>query len=174
MKKLFLIFLSANLFFTTNIYAQDQSWQVTSNKTLTIATNYNQYLNNNQIDDAMKLVDKNVIFVDYTWSGEEVIGKEKLRDIYSASANTIHNPKLDVKKILTSRGTVVIHAVLSGEMDLIENSPVDKRFRGAADIIRVITVKNGKIIRHIDLMDYDSFMPKIAFQREKLVAELTK
>ena len=148
--------------------AQPVPWQSTPAEIVALAHQYNQYLNDNNIDEAMKLVAKDVIFVDFTWDGNEVTGRKNLRQIFSANSNSIHNSTLDVRRVMTSRGTVVIHAILSGDMDLVENGSAEDRMHGITDIIRIFTFKNGKIIRHIDLLDYDRFMPEIALRTANL------
>jgi len=168
MLKLFSIVVLCTTFNLVAADAKPKPWQVTSKATIAIAKNYHQYLLNNQVDKAMELVADDVVFTDYTWGSDETKGREKLRAIYSGSSSTIHNFSSIERFVMTSRGTVVIVSTISGDMDLLENAKAEQRFHGLSDMIRVITIKDGKIVRHIDLLNYDDFIPQFAKAREQL------
>lgn len=156
----------ASLSSSFSVTAATPTWQTTSAQTLELAKQYNQYLIDNNTEKAMAMAAPGLVFSDPTW-GIYDQNKATAKASYSASTARYHNITYDIRNIMSSRGTVVIHMIGSADIDPIGVKDPAKRVHIMADLIRVITIKEGKVIRHTDLSDYDKIMPKLESAAQK-------
>ena len=161
-KLLVSFFLFTQIPFSQLAFAEDNGWKVTAEADIALARKYSKMMSNNQVKQAMKLVADNVIFADYTWGDDsEIVGKDKLYQAYSSGSNGLHNVLVDERLMFAGRGTVVFHYIFSADSDLGENTKPASRLHGMMDMVQVLTIKNGKIVRHLDFADYDRVMPML-------------
>ncbi|MDF2179372.1 nuclear transport factor 2 family protein [Aliiglaciecola sp. CAU 1673] len=146
--------------FVTSTLVQAGGWPETTAEQREVALTYNHLLNIQQVEQAMALVDENVRFSDPTW-GVHNQNKTHLATAYSSMSGSYHNMQFDIRKVSSSKGTLVIHMIGSADVDLSPDASADQRVHLFADFIRVLEVKDGKIVRHLDLSDYDKFMPSL-------------
>jgi len=156
-------------FGVTLAVSANEGWQVTSDDDIKLARLYNSLMEQNKIKEAVELTDDKIEFVDYTWGEESrVVGKPGLLKAYSSGQTSLHNLQTDERLMFSGRGTVVFHMIFSADLELAGGKSAEDRMHGVMDFIRVLTIKNGKIFRHLDFADYDKVMPMM----EKKTAEL--
>ena len=100
------------------------------------------------------MVGEDIVFEDPTWSPQQTKGRQNVLNLYRG--DTTGAPKLSryTAETFESNGTVVLSAVYYVEIEA-ETKPgttalVPVMGRG----LKVITFKDGSIVRHIDLADY--------------------
>ena len=128
---------------------------------LQLARGYFQHLDHQQFAEARGLMADSIVFEDPTWGGAAVTDPDEVIELYSNTAG-FTNVVLDERMAFVSNGTAVIHYVASLDYLPTEDSPVDAPVPVIADLVRVATVENGKIVRHIDLAAYSRLREAIA------------
>ena len=127
-----------------------------------IARSYFGHLDNQRFDEARRLLSDAVEFEDPTWGAAAVTGPDAVIDAYSNTAG-FSNILIEERLAFASRGTAVVHYVVSLSFVPPEDSPVKTPVPVIADLVRMATVEDGKIVRHIDLAHYPAL--EAALQR---------
>lgn len=156
-----LLMISALLFICClPIDAKENSgWDATSDLEIKLAIKYNNLLNTRRIQEAMSLVASDATFSDPTW-GVFNQNKQTLNNAYSMSMESYKNTQYEIRNVTSGRGTVVIHMIASSDVDRGNSSP-NGHVHIVTDFIRVLSIKEDKIFQHIDLVNYDKFMPSL-------------
>lgn len=127
-----------------------------------IARSYFGHLDNQRFDEARVLLSDAVEFEDPTWGAAAVTGPDAVIDAYSNTAG-FSNILIEERLAFASRGTAVLHYVVSLSFMPPEDSPVKTPVPVIADLVRMATVEDGKVVRHIDLAHYPAL--EAALQR---------
>ncbi len=128
---------------------------------LQLARGYFQHLDHQQFVEARGLMADSIVFEDPTWGGTAVTDPDEVIKLYSNTAG-FTNVLLDERMAFVSNGTAVIHYVASLDYLPTEDSPINAPVPVIADLVRVATVENGKIVRHIDLAAYSRLQEALA------------
>lgn len=118
-----------------------------------VARSYFGHMDTQRFDAARRLLSDTVEFEDPTWGGAPLIGPDAVIDAYSNTAG-FSNVLIEERLAFASRGTAVFHYVVSLSFTPPEDSPVKAPVPVIADLVRMATVENGKIVRHMDLAHY--------------------
>ena len=120
---------------------------------LELARSYFQHLDNQRLDQARALMSDAIVFEDPTAGAGPI---EDPGEIVKAYANTagFANMLFDERFAFVSNGTVVFHYMASLDIIPADDSPIRGPVPVLADLVRMATVKDGKVVRHIDLAAY--------------------
>lgn len=131
-----------------------------------VAKRYIQALENGSADEIDHLVADNIVYEDVTW-GVTVEGKAAVSEVYKTYTVGSHIIDHEVERAYVFRGTVVIRSLVRGSVALVPGSNSDQRITVAIEVVRVITLKDGKVVRHIDLADYQSMNDQTEIARKQ-------
>ena len=133
---------------------------------LEIARSYFGHLDNQRFDEARALLSDSVGFEDPTWNAA-LTGPDAVIDAYSNVAG-FSNVLMEERLAFASKGTAVIHYVVSLTFAPPEDSPVKTPVPVIADLVRMATVVDGKVVRHIDLANYPELNAALRREEKKI------
>lgn len=131
------------------------------------AKRYINALESGSAEEVHPLMADDIIFEDLTW-GAVARGKDEVAKVYAAYTGNIHNVRNKIKNAYAFRGTVVVHSTVSGDVALVSDATPEQRTEVAIDVVRMITLENGKITRHIDVGDYQSMMDQVGAAKKQM------
>ena len=136
---------------------------------LELARSYFQHLDHQRLDAARALMADSVVFEDPTWGAPPITDPEEVIEAYSNTAG-FSNLVFDERFAFVFNETAVFHYVVSLDFTPPDESPVDHPVPVVADLVRMATVKDGKIVRHVDLAAYQRLGDAVA-QAEAAIDE---
>lgn len=128
---------------------------------LQLARSYFQHLDHERFDAARELMADSIVFEDPTWGGTPITDPDEVIELYSNSAG-FTNVVLDERMAFVSNGSAVFHYVASLDILPTADSAVKTPVPAMTDLVRMATVKDGKIVRHIDLAAYTKLREALA------------
>lgn len=147
---------------TVSAKASANQWPVTSPSDIELAKQFNDYLNTGKIDAAQTMISPQVEFSDPTWGAYRKDKAHMIQAFDPKLTAGYHNMQYRIRNIFTSKGTVVIHMIASADVAAGGSADHSKWVHTVIDLIRVIEIKDNKVVRQIDLADYDRVMPALA------------
>ena len=134
------------------VAAEPHTQSETQDPSLRLARTYFDHLNHQRLDAARALMADTIVFEDPTWGSTPTTTADALIKAYSATAG-FSNFLFDERLAFSSNGTVVIHYVVSFDY-LPADSSLESPVPVLGDLVRMATVKDGKVVRHLDLAPY--------------------
>lgn len=128
---------------------------------LAIARDYFAHLDNQRLDAARALMAPSIVFEDPTWGGPGLSGPDAVIEAYANTAG-FSNLLFDERLAFVSRETVVIHYVVSFDFAPPDDADAEDPIPVIADLVRMATVEDGKVVRHIDLAAYGKLADALA------------
>ena len=126
--------------------------ETTDEAALRLARAYFSDLDNQRFDAARAVMSDTLRFEDPTWN----LAIDDPDAVIEAYGNTAAFSNVVIKERLAfvNRGTAVIHYIVSLDLAPPEGSNVEQLIPVLADLVRVATINDGKVVRHIDLAAY--------------------
>lgn len=144
MKKLIMT-AAITLWATTSVFAADN---------INTAQRFLAALEANDAAAASAYVHKDIIFEDPTW-GVKHEGSDAVLKVYEGYTGSVNDLHSYVASAYESNNTVVLNLVMYGKVDVLGDGNAETYAPIMSEVTRIIEFKEGKIIRHIDLADYN-------------------
>ncbi|WP_262693391.1 nuclear transport factor 2 family protein [Kordiimonas aquimaris] len=110
---------------------------------------------------ASAYVHEDIIFEDPTW-GAKHEGREHVLKVYEGYTGSIKDLHSYVVRSYESNNTVVLNLVMYGKVDVLGDGNPEAYAPIMSEVTRIIEFKDDKIVRHIDLADYNSLRSLMA------------
>lgn len=134
-----------------------------SSQHLKLAEDYMDALDSNKIDFAEQYVGDDIIFEDPTWGEVYHTGRAAVLNEYRTNySGGLSNMKKRMTNSFESNGTVILSFILYGDLGVPKEDGTVQIVPVMGKVVRVFKFEEGKVVRHIDLADYDVMKQAVA------------
>lgn len=148
------------LLITTVLFLMSTTAQ--ANERIETALHFLKALEASDMATVEQLVHDDITFQDLTWDGTLHAGRENVLKVYRGYTGGAHNILGHVLNAFESNHTVVLDYVIYAQMDVARDTKPEDRVPMIGRAVRVIGFKDGKIVRHMDMADYDKVKAAMA------------
>lgn len=139
----------------TLAFSQAHPHQVSDSPDIQLVRQYLSYMDGQQLDQAKAMMHPEITFDDPTWGNAAVQGADAVVAAYQG--NMPDNLLLREQLAFSTNNIVVIQYMGSADLKTPsgDENQAPVTVHVMAPLVRVIGIKDGKIISHIDLAEYD-------------------